>query len=415
MIPQLLSCCGQLLPGSLQSTNMPWKTALQVSLRCCITEASVYVLAVSFGPQCSFLAGHLIMSRNEFAREVLHVEDPGEGTSSAALSAGHAISDYDLDCLEAAGCILFLKPHNLVVIAQQLLEHVVPVFVCHDPGKLLPHEAGWIPAETVRRRFPGMDHAERLLDFLEELGLCLVDQVTEPRAFFPSLVREELGWWGGSTSHNWLWYCGARVQAKNNIMPPSLLSHLSVTLQHKFDGWDVRISQRARLLSSWHVFLILLGNSSFLSLSFLAVHVRGPHVGDCQVEICVVRNAPDDTGRYLRFLDVAERWKRRPEGAEEWAQAGKLRDEVLHVLENIWRENYGELALETVRLAEFDASSGPRPVARVFPVFVLLATQKEHDSFPLTEWQTLGRWVWRRGASDRAGFFGCFPLELVML
>ena len=73
------------------------------------------------------------------------------------------------------------------------------------------------------------------------------------------------------------------------------------------------------------------------------------------MEVCVVRNDVDEFGRYLRFLDVAERWKRRPDGAEEWVQAGKLRDQVLLELEGIYREWFGELPLETLFLGEFGA------------------------------------------------------------
>ena len=90
-----------------------------------------------------------------------------------------------------------------------------------------------------------------------------------------------------------------------------------------------------------------------------------------------MRNDVDEFGRYLRFLDVAERWKRRPDGAEEWAQAGKLRDEVLLELEGIYREWFGELPLETLFLGEFDASSGPRPVAQVVALFFLLSCMQD--------------------------------------
>ena len=84
----------------------------------------------------------------------------------------------------------------------------------------------------------------------------------------------------------------------------------------------------------------------------------------------MARNEVDAFGRYLRFVDVAERWKRRPDGAEEWAQAGKMRDQVLLELERIHAQWFGLLPLETVRLGEFDAQSGPRPVAQVLVVFL---------------------------------------------
>ena len=122
------------------------------------------------------------------------------------------------------------------------------------------------------------------------------------------------------------------------------------------------------------------------------------------MEVCVVRNDVDEFGRYLRFLDVAERWKRRPDGAEEWVQAGKLRDQVLLELEGIYREWFGELPLETLFLGEFDASSGPRPVAQVVCSFLSLCLQllgvQESIEKP---WLHLSLQVQRDQRSDDSG------------
>lgn len=307
----------------------------------------------------------LIMDIEEFFETVLKRPRPSDPR----------VAEYDLDSLEASGRIMLLKREDpgpdLVVIAQLLLERVVPVFLCHDPRDVLIHQAGWIREATVERRFPDIPHAKHLLDFLQELGLCRTTLVGDPpqrASFFPTLVQEDEGWWGDTTSHNWQWYCGVRVQVpddKGHKLPPSLLCRLIVALQERFKEFEVRVSKRAGVVVGYSPSIAV----SSTSRTPRPVHIRGPHVGDCRVEVCVVRNDVDEFGRYLRFLDVAERWKRRPEGAEEWAQAGKLRDEVLLELEGIYREWFGELPLETLFLGEFDASSGPRPVAQVVALF----------------------------------------------
>ena len=165
------------------------------------------------------------------------------------------VADYDLDSLEASGRIMLLKradpEPDLVLIAQLLLERVVPVFLCHDPSDVLIHQAGWILETTVERRFPDVPHATYLLDFLQELGLCRTTLVGNPpqrASFFPTLVQEDEGWWGDTTSHNWQWYCGVRVQVpddKGHKLPPSLLCRLIVALQERFEEFEVRVSKRA--------------------------------------------------------------------------------------------------------------------------------------------------------------------------
>ena len=289
---------------------------------------------------------------------------------------------YVLDSLQASGRIMFLKSNDgvsfHVLITQLFMEQVVPAFLSHDPSNSMLHQAGWVQKEIVKHRFPDILHAKYLLNFLQELGLCS-SHSTRPSlrssTFFPTLVEENEGWWGGTCSRSWAWYCGTRVQvpaSRGHKLPPSLLCRLIVTLLDRFGDFAVRVSKCAGTL------LLLTSCRSCLPSSFLngctslpPVHIRGFNVGDCRVELCLVRNEVDKYGRYLRYFDVAERWKRRPSGAEEWAQAGKLRDTVLLEFQKLHKQFFGELPVETLLLGEFDSSGGPRPVGEVIS-FVLL-------------------------------------------